>query len=79
MKIIITKGVVEPDYEAQGWLEINVNGKNRVYAAATEPEDATLERGINFAYNIVPLMREAWEAGKNGEPFEVEEKNDERG
>ncbi len=77
MKIIIIKGIREPDYEAHGWLEIEVDGKRRVGAFAPEPEDATLERDMNFAYDIVPLMKEAWEAGKRGEAFEVTEREGE--
>ena len=38
-----------------------------------EPEDNTLGRDLNFVYSIVPLMRRAWESGKNGEAFEVSE------
>ncbi len=77
MKITITKGIRNPDWEAQGWLEIEVNGKRRVIARAPEPEDATLERDMSFAYDIVPLMKEAWEAGKRGEDFVVTERKGE--
>ena len=34
------------------------------------PEDAMLERDLNFVYEIVPLMKKAYEAGRNGEALE---------
>ncbi len=37
-----------------------------------EPEDNTLGRNFNGVYSIVELMRAAHEAGKRGEPFEIE-------
>ena len=55
-------------------LEIEINGKNEisVYPLWECPEDAYLHRSLNFAYNIVKLMEQAHEAGKNGEEFEYE-------
>jgi len=52
------------------FCDILVNGKSRVSAQDdAEPEDNSLGRDLNFVYDIVPLMREAYEAGKNGEEF----------
>ena len=59
--------------EQQATLEIEVNGKTRVCAYPGEPEDFSLERDLSFAFEIVPLMQEAYEAGKNGEDFIVRE------
>lgn len=39
------------------------------------PEDAIFGRGLSDAYNIISLMKEAYEAGKRGEPFEIVEGN----
>ncbi|QDX93608.1 hypothetical protein EEL30_15660 [Brevibacillus laterosporus] len=60
-------------------LDIEVNGKPAIWASPLYdcPEDATLERDLNFVYNIPDLMRQAYEAGKNGEPFEVVEVDEE--
>lgn len=44
-----------------------------------EPEDMTLNRDLNDVYEIPAMLREAYEAGKRGEPFEeefVDEKDD---
>jgi hypothetical protein len=37
-----------------------------------EPEDANLNRDFNDCYKIIKLMKEAYEAGKNGEDFKIE-------
>ena len=62
----------ESGYE-QATIEIRVNGKSRIDAYPGEGEDFSLERDLQFVYDIVPLMREAWEAGKAGEKFVVDE------
>ncbi|AMQ66728.1 hypothetical protein FDG96_gp69 [Bacillus phage Mgbh1] len=58
-----------------GWanLEIVVDGRSviGVYPLCECPEDAILERDLGFAYDIPDLMRKAYEAGRNGESFEV--------
>ena len=55
-------------------LEIEVNGQNviSVYPLWECPEDAYLHRSLSFAYDITGLMEGAYEAGKNGEKFELE-------
>jgi len=60
------------NYEEQGTLIIKVNGKGRINAFPGEPEDFSLERDLNFVYDIIPLMQEAYEAGKKGEELKVE-------
>ena len=72
MKIEIIHDADEKNYGERESLEISVNGKERIAVYNPEPEDASLCRDLSFAFQIVPLMREAWEAGKNGEPFDVE-------
>ena len=60
--------------EDEDWREyytITVDGVERIDIFPPEPEDATLTRDLSFAYLIVPLMREAYEAGKRGDEFEV--------
>ena len=61
------------DYGEGEWFEISVNGRRRISAGGGEPEDNSLGRDLNFVFDIVPLMREAWEAGKNGESFDITE------
>jgi hypothetical protein len=43
-----------------------------------EPEDNSLRRDLNFVYSIVPLIKRAYEAGKNGEEFVIEKEQIER-
>lgn len=66
------------DWNGAARLEIEVNGKTAVlaYPLYECPEDAKLERDMSFVYDIPDLMREAYEAGKNGEPFVVAEESE---
>lgn len=66
------KTLYECDTDYFESYDIEVNGKTRVSVGTPEPEDCILCRDLNFAYSIVTLMREAWEAGKRGEEFIVE-------
>lgn len=70
MKVQVFTG---KDYDDKGRFELVVNDKSRFYIGCLSeyPEDASLERDLKFVYDIVPLMRDAYEAGKNGEPFEL--------
>ena len=73
MKIELING---KNYEDQATLEIRVDGHGEIYASPGEPEDSSLERDLNFVYKIAPLMQKAWEAGKAGEEFSVEDKEE---
>jgi len=69
---------VKEIHDIDGWgigsLRIEVNGKYTFsfYANPECPEDFTFNRDVSDAYEIVGLMQMAYEAGKNGEPFEYE-------
>lgn len=52
--------------------EIKINGKRVFKARDGEPEDNSLGRDFSDIYNIPDLMKIAYEAGKNGEEFEIE-------
>jgi hypothetical protein len=56
-------------------VEIEVDGSEVVSIGSfcECPEDATLYRDLDFVYEIPRLMKEAWEAGKRGEDFEITE------
>jgi len=60
---IKTEYTHDKDYYEWERYCIEVDGKERISVGTPEPEDATLSRDLNFAYDIVPLMKEAWEAG----------------
>jgi len=69
MKIKQTTGTWD-DY--RNHLKIEIDGKTVFQASDGEPEDATLGRDFNDCYSVVDLMERAYEAGKNGESFEIE-------
>lgn len=75
MKILeqsLTEKAIEEN-ENRDFYTIIVDGNERISANDYgEPEDNSLNRDLNFVYSIVELMREAHEAGKRGEVFEVE-------
>ena len=72
MKIKELSNLKESDYEPEDFYVIEVNGVNRLSVNDYgEPEDNYLSRDLNFVYDIVGLMKEAYEAGKNGEEFKV--------
>jgi len=50
---------------------IEIDGKNEFHAMDGEPEDNSLGRNFNDIYKIIDLMKLAYEAGKNGEDFNV--------
>lgn len=61
------------DNEYQDIYTILVDGDEKISASDYgEPEDNSLGRDLNFVYDIVPLMKQAYEAGKRGEEFEIE-------
>ena len=72
------KTVYEHDKEYWKWetYDIEVDGEGAISVGSPEPEDASLTRDLKFAYDIVPLMKRAWEAGKRGEDFTVEKETD---
>lgn len=72
---IITKSLTQEaikDNDYRDEYHIIVNGEERIVANDYgEPEDNQLGRDLNFVYSIVNLMEEAYNAGKNGEEFEI--------
>jgi len=77
MKVTV-KSLSEKLYEkrdCRDMLEILIDGKSSFTVFDGEPEDATLARDFNDCWSIPGLMRVAFDAGKNGEDFEVENVN----
>jgi hypothetical protein len=72
IKTLSEKALENNDYRDEyhllvnGTLEIEANDYG-------EPEDNTLSRDLSFVYDILPLMKKAYEAGKNGVALEIEE------
>jgi len=55
-------------------LVIKIDGKKEFSVYDGEPEDANLYRNFNDCWKITDLMKKAYQAGVNGEPFEVTDK-----
>lgn len=75
MKIIISR-LSEEELERREYQDkfsIDVD-ETRLYFADGEPEDNNLSRNFSDVYSIPKLLKKAYNAGKNGEKFEIEEK-----
>lgn len=59
------------DYDWRDKVEIKVDGQTVFYVADDEPEDSNLSRSFSDCFSIGDLMKKAYEAGKNGEDFEL--------
>lgn len=78
MKVTVVE-TISDDFTYES-LEITLDGKTKFHVYSNDaPEDNTLSRNFADCYDIPELLRKAWEAGRNGEKFEVEyiEKGDE--
>ena len=72
-KKLSTKAIEQNDFRNE--YTIVVNGKTRINVGDYgEPEDNSLGRDLDFVYDIVKLMKDAYNAGKNGENFNVIQK-----
>lgn len=58
------------DRDWQSILVITRDGQPVIKLSEGEPEDANLSRDFNDCYNILGLVKEAYEAGKRGEDWE---------
>lgn len=77
MKLIITELEHAPeDYLHDNSIEFRIirHGKYDVVAAFRdgEPEDNCLARNFNDVYKIEDLIKVAYEAGRVGEPLDIE-------
>lgn len=61
-------------FDTQTSLVIEIDGKSvfRMNELCESPEDATFGRDLSDCNNIPSLLRRAYEAGKNGDYFEIE-------
>jgi hypothetical protein len=77
MEIIIRTKEAD-DYGEGEYYELSTP-KYSIGVGHMEPEDATLNRDLSFVYDIENMLREAYEAGKDGEEFHItyEEAEDE--
>lgn len=57
-------------------ITITIDGKRVFSACDGEPEDNNLCRNFNGCFNIVDMLKQAFEAGKRGETLEIEHVGD---
>ncbi|AVG13013.1 hypothetical protein [Paenibacillus larvae] len=76
MKITFTHG---EDRNECARLEMDIDGRGGFWIGclSEDPEDAMLERNLSFVYSIEDWIKQAYEAGKNGEPLEITHENEE--
>ena len=70
MKVIFRTS--QDDFDYGQTLSIEIDGKEVFSVYDGEPEDNNLSRNFNDCFIIDDLLRKAYEAGKNGEPLEIE-------
>lgn len=58
------------EYEPRDYLKIEVDGKSKFRLGPGEPEDMTINRDLGVAYDVLPLIKWAYEQGLNGEKLE---------
>lgn len=63
------EAIEERDY--RDVFAIEIDDKRQFKVQDGEPEDGNLGRDFNDCFKIPELMRMAYEAGKNGEKFEI--------
>ena len=68
MKIEITCG---NNYDGNAWEEMTINEKRACSVYPCEPEDAIIGRYLISCQEMLGFMRQAYNAGRNGEKFEV--------
>ncbi len=73
--------IIEIIHEDKGTFDANIdiiiNDKCEISACSLEkcPKDANLVRSLNFVYSFVPLLKKAYECGKNGGLLTITEKD----
>lgn len=66
--------LTEQEVENRDWrdaMAIEIDGDRKFEVMDGEPEDGNLSRDFSDCHKITNLMQLAYEAGKNGEDFEV--------
>jgi hypothetical protein len=72
VKVITRAEEALEDCDYRDAMEVHIDGKRVISAYDGEPEDNSLGRNFNDFFGIGTLLKQAFEAGKNGEEFELE-------
>lgn len=72
---IVEFGYSEEQLEAMDYcgdgIRIEIDGEKAFEVHEGESEDMTLGRNLNDCVSITAMMQRAYQAGKNGEEFEI--------
>lgn len=65
----------DPGTYYDAWCDISVNGEKIAQGSNFSecPEDANLGRDLRFVYKLSEVLKAAYQAGRDGEPFILEE------
>lgn len=58
-------------YDYRGAVEIRIDGKKVFKVSDGEPEDSNLSRDFSDVYSVPALLAKAYQAGLDGETFEI--------
>lgn len=73
VKIITSSEKFREDHNYREFFIIEIEGKKGVLFLDGEPEDANMKRDFKDVWLIPDLLKSAYQAGKNGEDFSIEE------
>ena len=59
------------EYDCRDFVSIAIGGQVHFSVHDGEPEDNNLGRNFGDCHSVASLMQLAWEAGKDGESFEI--------
>ena len=71
--VFISSEKYEEECDDRSFFVVKVDGKTKAQFHDGEPEDANILRDFNDVFTIPGLMQLAYDAGKRGEDFVVEE------
>jgi hypothetical protein len=72
IEVIYTKN----EYDSVSHMQIIIDGKAQFNLGEGEPEDMSFNRDLNDCFGIPSMLRAAYEAGKNGEEFNLDERDE---
>ncbi len=71
VQVISRSDEAKESCDYRGAMKITIDGKDVLKISEGEPEDMVLYRDLEDVYEIPDLLKLAYEAGKNGDDFEI--------